>query len=292
MVTAEEYRKILESIYANNYVLVNMESLYTETTQADGTTVMVKNKLMLPEGKKPLIISFDDVNYYDYMRENGFVYKLIIDENGDIASWGLDPDGNEVISRDLDVVTILDKFVDEHPDFSFRGAMASIGLTGYEGILGYRTQSGSPNRESEIEAVKPIVEKLKQRGFTFVSHSYSHLDMSQAGYDRIVSDTEKWLDEVASLVGDTPVLLYPYGGRVDENDGAAFKYLQSVGFRYFASVGIEPYVNVHSNSPAVCSDRMHPDGTTLRYQRDRYLRFYDAAEIMDLEVRPDRGYEW
>ena len=135
MVTAEEYRKILESIYENDYVLVNMESLYTETEQSDGTTVMVKNKLMLPEGKKPLIISFDDVNYYDYMRENGFVYKLIIDENGDIASWGLDPEGNEVISRDLDVVTILDKFVDEHPDFSFRGAMASIGLTGYDCLL-------------------------------------------------------------------------------------------------------------------------------------------------------------
>ena len=29
----------------------------------------------LPEGKKPLIVSFDDVNYYQYMLENGFTYK-------------------------------------------------------------------------------------------------------------------------------------------------------------------------------------------------------------------------
>ena len=54
---------------------------------------------------------------------------------------GLDPQGNEVISQDLDAITILDKFVREHPDFSPFGAKGCLSLTGYQGILGYRTQN-------------------------------------------------------------------------------------------------------------------------------------------------------
>ena len=141
MVTAGEYLKILESVYEKGYVLVDIADCWSEQTNEAGETRMVKNTLYLPEGKKPLILSYDDVNYYEYMLENGFTYKLIIGDDGKLASWGLDPEGNEVISRDLDAVTILDKFVEEHPDFSPFGAKGCLSLTGYEGILGYRTQT-------------------------------------------------------------------------------------------------------------------------------------------------------
>lgn len=292
MITADEYIKILESLYENDYILVDIYSVYSETVNENGVTVMQRNTLRLPEGKKPLILSFDDVNYYDYMRENGFVYKLVLDDNGNIASWGLNPDGNEVVAYDLDIVTILDAFVAKHPDFSHNGAKGVLGLTGYEGILGYRTQAGSASRASEIKAVKPVIERLKETGWTFCSHSYGHIDMAGSSYDRIVSDTTKWLDEVASLVGDTNLLLYPYGSRVDENNGAAFQYLQSAGFQMFLSVGIEPYTLIHTDSAAVCGDRMHPDGTTLRWYRELYLRFYDAKDVINLDVRPDRGYDF
>ena len=39
-------------------------------------------------------------------------------------------------------------------------------------------------------------------------------------------------------------------------------------------------------------DRLHPDGTTLRHSRDRYLQFYDAKDIIDLTVRPQREVSW
>ena len=66
------------------------------------------------------------------MLENGFTYKLILDEDGRIASWGLNPQGEEVVSRELDAIPALDKFVEEHPDFSPFGAKASLSLTGYD----------------------------------------------------------------------------------------------------------------------------------------------------------------
>ena len=111
-------------------MLVDINDVWSESTDTNGQPVMIRNTLYIPEGKKPLIFSYDDVNYYDYMLKDGFTYKLILGEDGLIWSYGLDPQGNEVISQDLDAVTILDKFVREHPDFSPFGASASPAIRG------------------------------------------------------------------------------------------------------------------------------------------------------------------
>ena len=306
MVTAGEYLKILESVYEKGYILVDINDCWSEQTGEDGQVRMVKNTLYLPEGKKPLILSYDDVNYYEYMLENGFTYKLIIGDDGKLASWGLDPEGNEVISRDLDAVTILDKFVEEHPDFSPFGAKGCLSLTGYEGILGYRTQTDSKswtaeqeaNRQKEIEAVKPIVAELKRTGWTFGSHTWGHISLNTRTYETVTADMQKWFDEVGSLVGETQVLFYPFGGRLDGDDvqqtGPAFQWMQQQGFRIFCSVGIDSWSKCKSDISAVICDRLHPDGTTLRSAkaRERYMKFYDAKDIIDLSVRPQREVGW
>ena len=308
MVTVDEYNKILQSLYDNNYILVRIEDVWSEVSN-DGVTRMVRNTLQLPEGKKPLIISYDDVNYYQYMLEQGFTSKLLIGDDGQIWAECTDPYTKETfLTQDLDAITLLDKFVLEHPDFSLNGAKAVMGLTGYEGILGYRTQTDrdvtdpaelaafEANRQKEIEAVKPVIEKLKETGWTFASHTWGHIRLESRSLAKVQDDTQRWLDEVGSLVGPTTVILYPYGSRPDGNDwtktGESFQYLQSVGFRVLVSVGIEPFSFVKKDISAVICDRMHPDGTTLRWSRERYLRFYDAKDIMDVNVRPDLGYDW
>jgi len=302
MVTVDEFNKILDNVYEKGYVLVDIADVWSETTGEDGQPKMVRNTLYLPEGKKPLIFSYDDTNYYPYMLENGFTYKLILGEDGKVTSWGLDPEGNEVVSRGLDAIPRLDEFVEEHPDFSPFGAKACLSLTGYEGILGYRTATDSTvewtaeleaARQSEREAVMPIIEELKRTGWTFGSHTWGHIRLGSGNMAKIKSDTEKWFDEVGSLVGETTILFYPHGERPDGGDwkqtGEAFRYLQSQGFRVFCSVGIESFSFIKKDICAVICDRMHPDGKTLRWSRNRYLQFYDAKEIMDLDVRPDLG---
>ena len=306
MVTAGEYLKILESVYEKGYVLVDIADCWSEQTDESGQPRMVKNTLYLPEGKKPLILSYDDVNYYEYMLANGFTYKLIIGEDGKLWSWGKDPQGKEVVSRDLDAVTILDKFVEEHPDFSPFGAKGCLSLTGYEGILGYRTQTDSKswtaeqeaNRQKEIEAVKPIVAELKRTGWTFGSHTWGHISLNTRTFDTVTADMQKWFAEVGSLVGETSVLFYPFGGRLDGDDvqqsGPAFRWMQEHGFRIFCSVGIDSWSKCKSDISAVICDRLHPDGTTLRSAkaRERYMKFYDAKDIIDLSVRPQREVGW
>ncbi|MCD7947662.1 MAG: polysaccharide deacetylase family protein [Oscillospiraceae bacterium] len=313
MLTADEYKKILQSVYDNGYILVNMCDVWSEQTDENGTAHMVRNTLMLPEGKKPLIFSFDDVNYYEYMLQEGFTYKLILGEDGDLWSWGIDPvTGEEVVSQELDAVTILDKFVREHPDFSLNGAKGCLSLTGYEGILGYRTQNDidiaqddparpafDETRAQEIAAVTPIVARLKDTGWTFGCHTWGHINLTSRSTESIQKDVTRWLEEVGSLVGETDILFYPYGARPDGgNDvsqtGDQFRWLQSQGFRVFASVGIESYSKIKTDISAVICDRLHPDGSTLRSGKalEIYSKFYDAREIIDLNVRPDLGVTW
>ena len=308
MVTVGEYNKILQSVYEKGYVLVDIGDVWSEIAGEDGQPRMVRNTLYLPEGKKPLILSFDDTNYYPYMLENGFAYKLILGDDGLIWSWGKDPQGNEVVSQDLDAIPILDKFVREHPEFSPFGAKGCLSLTGYEGILGYRTQTDTKswtqaqeaNRQKEREAVKPIIEELKRTGWTFGSHTWGHIRLGgSVSLAEIQADTERWADEVGTLVGPTTILFYPHGERPDGNDwqntGPIFRYLQSQGFRVFCSVGIESFSYIKKDICAVICDRLHPDGTTLRGS-DKvigwYSQFYDARDIIDLEARPQREVRW
>ena len=312
MVTVDEFKKILQSVYDKGYILVNMGDVWSEVTDESGVTRMQRNTLMLPEGKKPLVISFDDVNYYDYMLAEGFTSKLVLGADGQIWAQCTDPHTKETfLTQDLDATPILDNFVLEHPDFSLNGAKAIFSLTGYQGILGYRTQNDrdipadDPRRpefeafrQGEIDAVKPVIERLKETGWTFGSHTWGHINLGSEtrSLASVQTDTERWLEEVGSLVGPTNILFYPHGARPDGDDwhktGPMLQYLQSMGFRVFASVGVNDFSYIKKDISAVICDRLHPDGTTLRWSRDRYLQFYDAQDIIDLAVRPDLGVGW
>ena len=46
-------------------------------------------------------------------------------------------DDGRVSVGDYDMVPLIDRFVEKHPDFSYRGAKGIVALTGYNGILGY-----------------------------------------------------------------------------------------------------------------------------------------------------------
>jgi len=304
MVTVGEFNKILESLYKNDFVLVNLNDVWSEVTTENGYLRMQRNPMMLPEGKKPLVISFDDLSFYAYMKGDGFMDRYIVGSDGNIWAEGFDPDGNPVVSQDLAVITILDKFIIDNPGFSHNGAKGCIALTGYEGILGYRTHTSSDddsdafrlNRMQEIARVKPVVQRLKETGWYFATHSYGHVNLEKMSTSSVQADAERWLDEVGSLVGDTKIFIYPFGTRLDGNDvndtGPAFRYYQEIGFRIFASVGREPYTQIKNDSTAVILDRMAVDGYSLRARRERFLRFFDASEVFD-PLRPSEyGVEW
>jgi len=300
MVTVSEYNKILQSLHRNNFILVDLNDVWSEYTNEDGARRMRKNTLMLPEGKKPLVISFDDLSFYKYMAGDGFMEKYIIGDDGEIWASGIDPNGNPIISQDHAAITLLDKFVRENPGFSLGGAKGCIALTGYEGILGYRThtdrgndtQEFKLNRMQEIARVRPVVQRLKETGWYFATHSFGHINLETASLEKVKDDANRWLNEVGSLVGETKIFIYPFGTRLDGNDvwdtGPALRFYHELGFRIFASVGREPFTRIKPDIAAVMLDRMNCDGITLRNRRERFLRFYDAREVFD-PSRPSGG---
>lgn len=281
-VTVREFKKILDSLYENNYILVDMTKLY-EITRQEGKNSIVKKKLLLPEGKKPLILSVDDLNYYDYMKENGNAHKLVIDGDGNVAAYSVTPDGQEKTECDNEIVPILDGFVKQHPDFSLEGAKGILALTGYAGILGYHTEDRDAEaygKEKE-EALK-VVKRLKETGWTFACHGYGHLHSNKVSFDRLKSDTEKWRAEVETLVGPTAIYVYPYGEEIPIRN-PKFQMLMSEGFGIFCPVGNTGFQI--TTREYVQMDRMNIDGTAFHYRKEKLSDMFDVDSVID-DMRP------
>jgi len=299
MVTVNEFNKILESLHRNNFVLINMNDVWSEFTNDNGNMRMRRNTLMIPEGKRPIVLSFDDLTFH-LEPVNAFMHRYIVGPDGDIWAEGIDPSGNPIVTQDLAAITILDKFIRENPDFSHNGAKGCIAQTGLHGLLGYRTQTDKNNtsdefrlnRMKEIARVEPVIKRLNETGWYWASHSWGHIRFERASLDLVRSDAARWNEEVGSLVGDTVILIYAHGERLDGNDvwretaGPALRhYVDDLGFRMFAAVGKEPFTRIRSDVPAVMMDRMNSDGITLRLARERFMRFYDAKDVFD-PLRP------
>ncbi len=279
MTTVDEFYAILEELYANQYLLIDIHELCKEVIDENGEVKLVAAQPLVPEGKIPLVLSVDDVSYYDYMEHDGFAKKLLLDENGDVKNLYIDKDGTEHIG-DYDVMPILDTFVKEHPDFSLRGAKGIIAATGYEGTLGYRVnQLESDTIETDREAVKSIAARLKETGWLFASHGYGHRHTATISYNSLVSDTRQWKDEIASLVGDTDIYIYPYGEEI-AYPSQKLTYLQSEGFRYFCGVwASQAFVVVKDDY--VRQTRCNLDGFTMISKPEAVEDLLDVKHIVD-----------
>lgn len=290
-ITPTEFGRLLDQLYANDYVLVDINYIY-ETATVDGKTVyQMKKKITVPKGKKPLVISIDDMNYDPRKSTWGMIGKLIVDKDGNIAASTPQKDGTELITYDNEVVTMLEAFIKKHPDFSYKKGRMTLALTGFVGILGYRTQidEKNPNRESEIEAVKPVVAKLKELGYSFASHGYGHRHSSKVTYETMVRDTNRWRDEVETLVGDTKIYVWPYGEEV-KTDDPKYRYMVENGFRVFCPIDKNSLWTTRGDT--MISTRQCVDGYTLRNYKDVYLKagLFDCEKIISLSERLMASY--
>jgi len=274
-ITINEFNSILDELYANDYVLIDIENTYSQETGSI-------NKLRLPKNKKPLIFSFDDVVYDQKKIHTGLVDKLVLDDKNEIATYTSNNPDEEQIIYDNEFLTILENFIKQHPDFSFLNAKGIICLTGFTGILGYRTQSKSGDRNTQISKVTKLINRLKELNWKFACHSYGHYHMEKMTLDDFKKDTDDWLNEVATLIGDTTIYAYPYG-EWDKNENAKQNYLKEKGFNLFFGVGINNYFNkIHGN---LVMDRKPLDGYSLRKRQNEYKKYFDCEKIYDHENR-------
>jgi hypothetical protein len=194
------------------------------------------------------------------------------------------PDGETVVTDDGDVMPIVDSFVKDHPDFSFNGAKGIIALTGFEGILGYRTNLKGERGDSERKDVAPVVAALKKSGWKFASHSYSHnqvfLRKTVTAYF-LANDIARWAKEVEPLVGHTNVFIGPFGQVFAENDPRR-KQLLDAGFNVLYGVGMDGYMKFFDDH--LVMNRANIDGYRLSHNQKKLKDLFGVVVGADFKI--------
>lgn len=295
MITTVEFKRMLEQLYANNYILIDQSRLLPKPGETFG--------LDLPAGKKPFVLVLEGLNYYVSRRETGNCWDLVLDAENNVCGQYLAANGELVIDRQAEAIGILDQFVADHPDFSYDGAKGLITLTGYEGIFGRVTDPDqlddrnqalqgngytaltlqAADYEKNRQAVAAIIERLKQTGWQFGTSTYAFIPVTSASLESIEQDWAKWQAQVAPLTGPVQALHFPNGGLLSFSDPRSLFY-QSQGIQIFGGLGAAPYINRAENLAYI--DKVQISGYSIKnpglYRLDR---LFDAAAVRDRDVR-------
>ena len=269
-VSKDEFCRFLDDALSRGYVLVRAKDLFA-------------GKIRLPKGKTPLILSVDDMNYYDYMSGYGFAERVEVGKDG--LSYRIRTENGVSYIPDGDVPGILEQFIKAHPDFSHNGARAIIAVTGYEGLLGYRNE-----REAET-----VVKELKRLGYEFACHSWGHHHKIYSDFpplgERGIVDMSKWLAGVGRIVGNADIFIAPFGADIRAIP-ILLHFLKKNGFHYFFSIGTGSYVCETGN--CFFADRLGLDGDFLRSRASEYRQlfgdpnaFYDRHRTIPLNPPND-----
>lgn len=298
-VSTGEFKKILEQLYNNGYVLVDFNSFTGSNKDASGKELFFDNPIYLPEGKKPIMITETLVNYFNYMigqsddkkpnaKGDGFAYKLVV-QNGEIKARYMDAQGQDLVG-DYDLVPILESFLKIHPDFSYRGARATLAVTGSEGIFGYRITSdyisilGQDYVTQEIAECKTLVQALRDKGYTLACFTFANKDYKKLSVNQITTDLQSWTTHITPVIGNVNVFVFAQMSDIDYT-GPAFQPLYDAGFRYFVSNGTATAAQV--NNTYVYQKRLMVTGNTMQWNPQMFTKnnIFDPAAVLDLAVR-------
>ena len=292
MTTVSEFNKIIQIMYDKGYVLVSPHDM--ATVNDDGT--MSRGKIMVPEGKIPFVLSQDDVSYYHYMDGDGCASKLVLDENGEVKNEYVEADGSVSVG-DYDLVPLLDTFIKEHPDFSYHGRKGILAMTGYNGVLGYRTDIAYKTGENLLEdnpdfdydqdvadATK-VADAMKAEGWEFASHTWGHMNATERSAEDLKTDDQKWKSYVAPILGDTDMIIFAFGADIGDwsgysSDNPKFQYYKSAGYDYFCNVDSSQYF-VQITDQYFRQGRRNLDGYRMYYNPEMLSDLFDVADVWD-----------
>lgn len=298
MTTIDEFNKITQEMYNRGYVMVSLYDM--ATVNEDGT--MTRGEILLPPGKIPFVLSQDDVSYYHYMDGDGYATKLIVDEEGKVRNEYVEDDGTVSVG-DYDMVPLIDRFVEAHPDFSYRGAKGIVALTGYNGVLGYRTDISYQTRPADLDAnkvqwldnnpdfdlekeraeAKKVADAMRANGWLFASHTWGHKNVAERSLEALQTDTQLFKENVDPIIGGTDIIIFAFG--VDLTDyadysGEKFDYFKSQGYHYYCNVDSSQYfVQIRDNY--LRQGRRNVDGYRMYYNPDMLDDLFDVDSVFD-----------
>lgn len=299
MTTIDEFNKIIKTMYKKGYVLVSPHDM--ASVGEDG--VMSRGKIMLPPGKIPFVLSQDDVSYYHYMDGDGFASRLMLDENGEVKCEYIEDDGSVSVG-DYDMVPLLDSFVKRHPDFSYHGRKGILAMTGYNGVLGYRTDiayktgenlqdnqreflDSHPdfNFDEEVAQATAVADAMKANGWEFASHTWGHKNATTSSAEELQTDNEKWENTAAPILGKTDMIVFAFGADIGDwqgysMDNPKFAYYKSRGYHYYCNVDSNQYW-VQITDQYFRQGRRNLDGYRMYYNPEMLSDLFDVSKVWD-----------
>lgn len=298
-VSVEEFNRILNQLYAANYVLVDFDSFTYSNKGLDGNDSFGSKSIFLPQGKKPVMLTETMVNYFEYMvdpdkdgkldgKGHGFAHKLVVDENGEIKAAYVDASGQELIGN-YDFVPVLESFIQEHPDFVYQGARAILAVTGSEGVFGYRTNTSYVSRfgqafyDNEVTEAKKLVAALRDKGYTIASYTYSNQAYRSMNTLQIQAEVTNWTNQVTPVLGEVNTIVFARGSDIEAYSGTTFNVLYNSGLRYFLNSGSSPRVDV--NTTYVRQTRLMVTGESMAWYASQFSSYFDSNVVLDLTSR-------
>ncbi|HHV42435.1 MAG TPA: hypothetical protein GXX72_06295 [Clostridiaceae bacterium] len=296
MITADEFQSILEQLLANDYVLVAGDSFVTD----EGKHQVIS----IPEGKKPLVLVVESFSYSPLRAESGTAECLEMSASGEVVGVVSDPEsGERQLLESGSVVGILNAFCQEHPEFSFDGAKATLALTANRGIFGHPYSTASLdnwNAERKLLGLEPlllsqdelaanqvkireIAGKLRDEGYTLASYTWGGINIRTNNVDAIASDLKSWREDVEPLLGPIKIFHYPHGDHVF-SDRTRLSLLTDAGFRLLSGYGDKIYMAAGKNH--LHTDKVYVGGDELRRPRRQKLNRFFAADRVLSDLRP------
>ncbi len=272
--TVSEFTAILEQLYSNGYVLVSMEHM----AAPNETGIYEPGQILLPEGKKPLILSQVPAHYTAALAGDGFARRLVAASGGQIACEYVDAE-NKTTTGSYDLVSVLEAFLAQHPDFSYRGARAILGISGDPGPLGYDITD-----ETELASAKKVAQCLLNTGYEFASFTYGGLGYGEASEEEVAQDVKQWKETLEPVLGPVSILFYANGSDLADYEGAKFQTLYEGGFRYFCALDSSVTSWVQIENTYVRQARRTINGTRITEEAGQVADLFDATKI----ISPDR----
>ena len=224
-------------------------------------------------------------------------------ENGDVKTEYIDADGN-VLVGDYDLVPLLDSFIKEHPDFSYHGRKGILAMTGYNGVLGYRTDIAYKTKENlqddqkkflddnpdfdydqDVKDATKVADAMKAEGWEFASHTWGHMNATERSAEDLETDDKKWKAYVAPILGDTDMVIFAFGADIGDwegysSDNPKFQYYKSAGYNYFCNVDSSQYF-VQITDQYFRQGRRNLDGYRMYYNPDMLSDLFDVSDVWD-----------
>ena len=167
----------------------------------------------------------------------------------------------------------------QHPDFSYRGARAILGISGDPSPLGYDLTD-----ETEQASARKVALCLLNTGYEFASFTYDGIGYGEASEEEVAQDVKQWKETLEPVLGPVSILFYANGSDLASYEGAKFQTLYEGGFRYFCALDSSVPSWVQIENTYVRQARRTINGTRITEEAGQVADLFDATKI----ISPDR----